>query len=187
MLSDLTTLIDIRYKHQSKEEANAVRIARTPTDAPPHQDSGLEQGGAAAAASDSSQRRQLIKKINDIIKASATSSASENAGSNRRTRWNMPGSSKAASGSTLPVDRPAVPTGNSANAQAAARKVAQVVSLLSILPLSSCTEAHIRRLSNSGLAHLRCCIVVTIWHRLKSATFSISIADHSVLLHSMAN
>lgn len=122
--SDLSALVGIRYRHQSEEEASAVRVARVQT--------GGEHEGPNAQphrpAAEASERRQLAKEINDIIKAStAGSSAGESTGLNRRARWNT---EKAAAGSTLPSGVAAVP-GNTANAQATARKSAQAVSLLS--------------------------------------------------------
>ena len=140
IFSDLSALISVCYRHQSEEEANAVRIARAQTTTAtyqgkaggePHIDS--EQEGVQVqhephrpqAASQDSERRQLAKKINCIIKASMEDSAAGNStGLNRRARWNM---EKLAAGSTLAAGETVTVTGNSANSQAAAQKAAQAV------------------------------------------------------------
>ena len=140
IFSDLSALISIRYRHQSEEEASAVRIARVQTatatyqgkaGSQPHIDS--EQEGVQVqhdphrplAASQDSERRQLAKKINCIIKATMEDSAAGNStGLNRRARWNM---EKLAAGSTLPAGGVVTATGNTANSQAASRKAAQAV------------------------------------------------------------
>ena len=139
--SDLSTLISIRYAHQSEEEENSVRIARAWTgssdresnEGGPHHDS--EKDGnrihphrPPADAPHDSQRRHLAKEINAIIKASTEVSTGEStlAGLNRRARWNT---DKLAGGSepTLQAGGRVTATGNTANAQMAARKSAQDV------------------------------------------------------------
>jgi hypothetical protein len=140
MYSDISGLINIRYGHQSEEEASAVRVARA------HSGSQQDKGGNSSsnssqsdleheglqdqprpmAAAQDTERRQLAKKINDIIKASAAASAGESTGLNRRARWNT---DKLAAGSTLPAGGAITATGNTANAQATARKAAQAVGL----------------------------------------------------------
>ena len=140
MFSNLTALINVRYRHQSEEEASAVRIARAQTgsyqprykaDNQSHCDQ--EQEGIQAqcdphrpaAASPDSKRRHLAKKINSIIKANMEASgASESMGLNRHARWNT---EKRAAGSTIPAGEAVTATGNAANSQAAARKTAQAV------------------------------------------------------------
>ena len=140
LYSDLSGLINIRYGHQSEEEASAVRVARAHSGS--QQDNGgnsssnssqsdLEQEGLQdqprpMAAAQDTERRQLAKKINDIIKASVAASAGESTGLNRRARWNT---DKLAAGSTLPAGGAITATGNTANAQATARKAAQAVGL----------------------------------------------------------
>jgi hypothetical protein len=143
--SNLAALINVRYMHQSEEEASAVRVARAQTgtcqprgkaDNQSHGDLELEQEGIQArydphrpppAASQDSERRHLAKKINSIIKANMEASgAGESTGLNRRARWNM---EKRAAGSTLPAGGAVTATGNAANSQAAARKTAQAVRL----------------------------------------------------------
>jgi hypothetical protein len=84
----------------------------------------IETHGSTAALQDS-ERRHLAKKINDIIKASGTQPKGESTGLNRRTRWTT---DKIAAGSSIPATSTIVQAGNVANAQAAARKSAQVVS-----------------------------------------------------------
>jgi hypothetical protein len=120
-LSDLSALISIRYRHQSEEEASAVRIARARTGSQVQH----EPHRPPASSTQDSERRELAKKINSIIKASAAVSVGESTGLNRRARWNMP-MAKLAAGSTG-AD---AATGNTANAQAAARKAAQAVCFL---------------------------------------------------------
>jgi hypothetical protein len=137
-LSDLSGLISIRYKHQSEEEASAVRVARAHTvlsqpiagNSPPSQ-SGAEQDGVqlegqpnSATAAQDPERRQLARKINSIIKASTEVPAGQSTGLNRRARWTT---DKVAAGSTLPAGGIVTATGNSANAQATARKAAKDV------------------------------------------------------------
>jgi hypothetical protein len=138
--SNLAALINVRYKHQSEEEASAVRVARAQTGSYRDQDnagdqphSDLEQEDTQVrcephrppAASQDSERRQLAKKINDILKANMeVSGAGKSTGLNRRARWNM---EKLAAGSTLPAGGAVTATGNTANSQAVAQKTAQVV------------------------------------------------------------
>ena len=131
--SDLAALINVHYRNQSEEEASAVRVAQAQTGS--HQDNQHQveyEPHRPPAASQDSERRQLAKKINDIIKANTgnmeTSGAGKSTGLNRRARWNM---EKLAAGSIiLPVGgavTATAPTGNTANSQAVARKVAQGV------------------------------------------------------------
>lgn len=141
-LSDVSTLIDIRYNHQSEEEAKSVRVAWAHTgrnqegedgsnDGNADQDSGqvhLHTSRPSATTPQDSERRQLAKKINEIIKASAEVPVGGSTGSNRRARWKT---DKVSAGSTLPENQEEVATGNSANAQLAARNVAQAVSFSS--------------------------------------------------------
>jgi len=97
MFSDLSTLISIRYAHQSEEEANSVRIVRArpgteSLDCQGNEDDSEQQvhpHRPPAHASHDSQRRCLAKEINEIIKASTTASAGESTGLNRRARWKM--------------------------------------------------------------------------------------------------
>jgi hypothetical protein len=136
-LSDLSALISIRYRHQSEEEASAVHIARAHSGNHPANEGnndpeqGVQPHTPTVAMSEDSERRQLAKKINDIIKASMaapSASSGESTGLNRRVRWNA---DKLAAGSTLPAGGTATATGNTANAQATARKAAQTVSVFS--------------------------------------------------------
>jgi len=131
--SDISTLISVRYAHQSDEEANSVRIARARAGSSDSQGSegDPEQGNQhhphrpPADAPHDSQRRHLAKEINEIIKASAAVPIGKSTGLNRFARWNM---EKLAAGSTLPVDGVVKVTGNTFNAQNTARDIAQVVS-----------------------------------------------------------
>lgn len=130
-LSDLSSLISIRYAHQSDEEAKSVRVAWARNEGDPHHD--LEQEGSQVHAhrpqadpARDSQRRHLAREINEIINAStAAASPGESTGLNRRVRWSM---EKLAAGSTLPAGGVVAATGNTANAQLAARQTAQAVS-----------------------------------------------------------
>ena len=126
--SNLAALINVRYRHQSEEEASAVRVARAQTgsyqprgiaDNQSHGDSEQEEIQAQcdphrpAAALPDSERRHLAKKINSIIKANMEASgAGESTGLNRRSRWNT---EKRAAGSTLPAGEAVTATGNAAN------------------------------------------------------------------------
>jgi hypothetical protein len=135
VFSDLSALISIRYRHQSEEEARAVRVARERCPARAGntaRSAGLEQDGHIgphrpnAAAPEDSERRQLAKRIHEIIKANtAVPAAASTAGLNRRTRWTT--ADKVAAGSTLPLNGVVAAAGNTANAQATARKAAQAV------------------------------------------------------------
>ena len=133
--SDLSALINVRYRHQSEEEASSVRVARAQTGSQVQH----EPHRPPASSSQDSERHQLAKKINSIIKAS-TVSVGESTGLNRRARWNMP-MGKLAAGSTG-AD---AATGNTANAQATARKSAQAVrffivnSILCLIPFHCCS------------------------------------------------
>ena len=133
--SDLSTLISIRYAHQSEEEANSVCIPRARTgsldsqgnEGDPHHDSeeDVHPHRPPANASHDSQRRHLAKEINEIIRASSAVSTGESTGLNRRSRYTM---DKLAAGSTLPASGIVTATGNTANAQLAARHSAKEVS-----------------------------------------------------------
>ncbi|KAI9434879.1 hypothetical protein H4582DRAFT_2130928 [Lactarius indigo] len=124
--SELSTLVHMRFKHQSEEEASSVRVART----------GGSQGLGKVASSDShklpfshklkaaaspdSERQQLSQKINEIVKASSELAQTGSTGLNRRNRWTT---EKAAAGSFL-AGSDSMASGNTANAQAAARRSA---------------------------------------------------------------
>jgi hypothetical protein len=121
--SELSTLVRIRFRHQSEEEASSVCVARagstqghdeSETSAYPH------NSNATTRTSQHSERRQLSKKINEIIKAGSVQT--EGTGLNRRNRWTT---EKAASGSSF---QDAAVSGNVANAQATARRSASNVS-----------------------------------------------------------
>ncbi|KAH9015478.1 hypothetical protein EDB84DRAFT_1679909 [Lactarius hengduanensis] len=135
--SELSTLIRVRFRHQSEEEASSVRIARAGNTQRKTTDAGLDHDGSETATyphkpnattSQDSERRQLAKKINEVIKAGSVQT--ESAGLNRRNRWTT---EKLAAGSAGPSTRAsggsdmAVVSGNVANAQAAARKSANNV------------------------------------------------------------
>ena len=136
-------MIKIRYAHQSEEEAKSVRISRAQSGSsdyqsiegdPEQEENRLHPHRPPADATCDSQRQHLAKEINDIIKASAIVSIGESTGLNRRARWGE----KLAAGSTIParpmgtssVTSVSPATGNTANAQLAARETAQGVSAL---------------------------------------------------------
>ena len=132
--SNLAALINVRYRHQSEEEARAVRVARVQTgpqgkadNQSPEQEEIQAQCNPhrPAAASSDSERRNLAMKINSIIKAKMEAlGTGESTGKNRCSRWNT---EKRAARSTLPVGEAVAATVNTANSQAAARKTAQAV------------------------------------------------------------
>ena len=142
MITDLSGLINICYRHQSEEEACAVHVAWDQTGG--HQENGLRGNlphsdldeespqvhphRPTTVASEDTERRQLTKKINSIVKASAAVSTGESMGLNCRAQWNT---DKVAAGSTLAAGEAITATGNSANAQASAQKAAQVVGFFS--------------------------------------------------------
>lgn len=132
-LSDLPSLISIRYAHQSEEEANSVRTARTRVGVSVHQgnegDPETEENlthphRPPADVTQDSERRHIAKEINEIIKASTVVFTGESTGMSRRARWGM---EKPAAGSAVPVDSVVTATGNSANARLAARQSARGV------------------------------------------------------------
>jgi hypothetical protein len=138
MFNELSSLIPIRLRHQSEEEASAVRVAHTrntqanagdlnsagdKSEAPyPH--------NPKAAASQDSERWQLLKKINEIVGNSAESAQGESMGLNRCNWWTT---EKVAAGSSIHATSSHTTSGNIANAQAAACKSAQIVSSLVFL------------------------------------------------------
>lgn len=137
--SDLSTLISIRYAHQSEEEASSVRIARVQTESSDYHDNKDDSNDNSvkeeaqfhphrppAVASHDSQRRRLAKEINGIIKASMAVTTGSSTGLNRCARWST---DKLAAGSTLLDDGIVTVTGNTANAQLVARQTAQGVSI----------------------------------------------------------
>ncbi|KAI0301414.1 hypothetical protein BC826DRAFT_1102007 [Russula brevipes] len=103
LFSDLSSLIDTRFKHQSNEEARAL----------------------TTAASQDSERRQLAIKISAIIRATNALPVGQTTGLNRRTRWST--TDKDSASLSTPVDSGATVTGNARNAQAASQKSAQIV------------------------------------------------------------
>jgi hypothetical protein len=136
--TDLSSLISVRYAHQSKEEVNSVCIAwawawslgHQGNEDNPHHNSEQEGNHVhphrpSADALCDSQRRHLANEINKIINVSTAVSTGESMGLNRRVRWSM---DKLASGSTLSAGGAVAAIGNTANAQLAARQTAQVVS-----------------------------------------------------------
>ena len=138
-LNGLSSLIPIRFRHQSEEEASAVRVVRTRSShvkASGHSDSDsgkvfeytstLHPHNPKAATSQDSERWQLLKKINEIIKVtgnSAESTQGQSTGLNRHNRWTS--AEKVAAGSSVYATTGA--SGNVANAQATARRSAQNV------------------------------------------------------------
>ncbi|KAH8977094.1 hypothetical protein EDB92DRAFT_2002633 [Lactarius akahatsu] len=128
--SELSTLVHIRFKHQSEEEACSVRVART----------GCSQGLGKVASSDpdklpfshkpkgaasppDSERQRLSQKINEIVRASSDLAQTGSTGLNRRNRWTT---ERAAAGS-FPAGSDSMASGNTANAQAAARRSANSI------------------------------------------------------------
>ena len=110
---DLSQLVALRAKNQSREAADSVRVSWKMT---PEEDQGLSQAEPIKKAA--SERQLLAKKINDAIKLNAEQGSST--GLNRQVRWGKNAAGSAAvDGST---------TGNSANAHAAARSGATAVS-----------------------------------------------------------
>ena len=139
--NELSLLIPIRLRNESEEEACTVRVARTRNTQVDDRDlnSASDKSEyhhnpkAVAAASRDSERWQLLKKINQIIKvtgSSAESAQGKSTGLNRRNRWTT---DKVAAGSSIHATCDNTTSGNVANAQAAARKSAQIVCNLVLL------------------------------------------------------
>ena len=136
--NELSSLIPIRFRHQSEEEASAVRVARTRSthvlktsdvDSSDESKSAVHCHNHKAVASHDSERWKLLKKIHEVVKVTgslAESAQGESTGLNRRNRWTT-GTEKVAAGSSI-YDH--TTSGNVANAQAAARRSAQSVSIL---------------------------------------------------------
>jgi hypothetical protein len=132
IFSEISTLVDIRFKHQSKEEAKAVRVARGSNGQRRrainmHTD---ERDGITPSQEElhDPSRRELAKKINEVIKASSLQEVGVTTGLSRRTRWITTDKLTAGSSVSTTGSAGANATGNVANAQAAARKAAQSVS-----------------------------------------------------------
>ncbi|KAN0127724.1 hypothetical protein V8E53_014444 [Lactarius tabidus] len=127
-INELSSLISIRLRHQSEEEASAVRVACTRSSQDDESVSFTHHPhNPKALASHNSEQWQLFKKINEVIKASGNSAGStqgESTGLNRRNRWTT---EKVAAGSSVYATSGCTTSGNVANAQAAARKSAQSI------------------------------------------------------------
>ncbi|KAN0139135.1 hypothetical protein V8E53_003024 [Lactarius tabidus] len=133
---ELSSLIPIRLRHQSEEEARSVRVARIRTarteasnSATGSEESDFTLGphDPKAAASQDSDRWKLLKKIHEILRASgnpAELAQGESTGLNRRNRWTT---DKVAAGSSIYATGGCTTSGNVTNAQATARRSAQSV------------------------------------------------------------
>lgn len=141
-LNELSSLIPIRFRHQSEEEAGAVRVAstrNTQVNAGALDSASNESEDShnpKAVASRDSERWQLLKKINEIIKVSGNSAESgqgESTGLNRHNRWTT---GKVAAGSSVYATSSHATSGNVANAQATARRSAQMVCSIVFLAFS---------------------------------------------------
>ena len=106
---DLSSLVQMRYQHQTEHAAKAVRTRVTNSAA--DIDPDIEAGKRAEA----SVKQQLIREFHAIIQEQQGQGLTT--GLERGTRWGL---------STLPT------AGNAANAAAAASQVAKTVSLLVI-------------------------------------------------------
>jgi hypothetical protein len=143
--SELSTLICIRLRHQSEEEASSVRIVRAgstrgnltasgPSLDHDNSESKTLKPSPSATMSQDSEQRELSKKINEVIKAVSVQVEGASTGLNRRNRWTT--TEKLTAGSS---GGDTAVSGNVANAQAAARKSATNVS--SFLPFVGSTQA----------------------------------------------
>lgn len=137
---ELSSLVPIRFRHQSEEEACSVRVAHTKTartkaSDPASDDSEftLDPHNPKATTSRDSERWKLLKKIHETIKVSGSPTEpaqGESTGLNRRNRWTT---DKVAAGSSIYATSGYTTSGNVANAQAAARRSAQTVSTCLVL------------------------------------------------------
>lgn len=182
----------MRYAHQSEEEANSVRIARTRTGI---SDDDSEQEGnqvhphrPPADASHDTQRRRLAKEINEIIKASTTGTTGESTGLNRRSRW---GAEKPAAGSTLPAGGVVTVTGNTANAQLAARKTAKDVSvpllqqrfqLVNLIPYSQVEKKRAAAFKELKDADSLTSAKISPLNRINDGSFGFAVLDDQIIL-----
>ncbi|KAN0130677.1 hypothetical protein V8E53_011570 [Lactarius tabidus] len=124
-INELSSLIPIRLRHQSEEEASAVRVACMRSSQVDESSTMHCPHNPKALASRDSERWQLFKKINEVIKASGNSAGSsqgESTGLNHCNRWTK---EKVAAGSSVYATSGHTTSGNVANAQTAARKSAQ--------------------------------------------------------------
>ncbi len=138
MFGELSSLVSICFRNQSEEEASAVRtvtgdLQNYTSSLPGYQyDMGITPYPHKTKTDtlQDSERRQLSKKINEIVKASTLTQHGEPIGStsglNRCNRWTI---EKAAAGS-YPVGGDVIPSGNVANTQTVARRLAHNVSLI---------------------------------------------------------
>jgi hypothetical protein len=133
IFSEISTLVNLHYKHQSKEEAKAVCIAhgsqqhRAINMRTDEQD-GINPNQQSTEELHDPSQHELAKKINEVIKASSQQEVGVATGLSRRTRWIA--TDKLTAGPSVLINAGANTTGNVANAQAAAQKAAQAVSQL---------------------------------------------------------
>ncbi|KAF8197121.1 hypothetical protein BJ912DRAFT_923213 [Pholiota molesta] len=106
--TDLSHLVRLRYQNQSKELAKSVRTAwkNTPVEKSEHLDADIPPKPP-------SERQLLARKIHEILRLEEERGSSS--GLNRQVRW------KTAAGSASNVNYSSAGTGNTANAQMAAR------------------------------------------------------------------
>ena len=119
---NISFLVEIRQRHQTKEAEKGVRLASTCTKALRHHTS------SGASEEPISERRLLVQKIRDIVKA--VDDDKENIGSstglNRRIRWTKTPGLYSPSPALSNVKNEQK-SGNSANALEAAQKAANSV------------------------------------------------------------
>ena len=125
---DISLLVEIRQRHQTKEAEKGVRLASR-TKALEHR---LSSSGERNDASPISEHRLLAQKIRDIVKAvdGEEKNAGPSTGLNRQIRWTKtPGLYSPSPTLSLTSTQTEFKSGNSANASEVAQKAANLVSL----------------------------------------------------------
>jgi hypothetical protein len=130
IFSEISTLVDICYRHQSKEEAKAICVAHGSQWCRAINMHTDEQGSINPNPEELHDPSQceLAKKINEVIKASSLQDIGLTMGLSHRMTWITTDKLTAGSSVSTMGSAGANMTGNVANAQAAAQKAAQSVS-----------------------------------------------------------
>ncbi|KAN0132137.1 hypothetical protein V8E53_010056 [Lactarius tabidus] len=170
-INELSSLIPIRLRHQSEEEASSVRAACTRSSQVDGPESTHHTHNPKVLASRNSERWQLFKKINEMIKTSGNSAEStqgESSGLNRRNRWTT---EKVAAGSSIYATSGQTTSGNVANAQVTARKSAQNI-------VKQRASAFASLMNASSLASAKLSLLVS----LTNGSFGLAIVNDQLMM-----
>jgi hypothetical protein len=122
---DISMLVEIRQRHQTKEAEKGVRLASRTKALEHHSSSGARENPI-------SEHRLLAQKIRDLVKAvdGDEKNAGSSTGLNRRIRWTKTPGLYSSSTLSLASTQNESKSGNSANALEVAQKAANLVSSL---------------------------------------------------------